>query len=127
MNTIEKITKLEYKRQKLLGQLLQPGEMLSGSIKTVYRKCGKRNCWCYESKDGHAYDRLCWRDKDISAARNKSLPKQDLEWAKKCVDNYHEFKRVLEELRDVDNELYICLQELMGSVIQKCRKNKGWE
>jgi|GEM_PF-738279 len=127
MNTIEKIRRLEYRRQRILGDLLQPGEMLSGSIKTVYRKCGKKNCWCFESKDGHAYDRLCWRDKEISAARNKSLPEQDLEWARRCVENYHTYKQCLNELQNIDNELYECLKELMYSIIQKCRKNKGWE
>jgi hypothetical protein len=126
MNTREKITHLECRRQKLLGELLQPSDMLSGSIKTVYRKCGKPNCWCYESKDGHAYDRLCWRDKEISATKNKSLSAHDLEWAKKCVDNYHRFKRLLDELEKIDTDLYKYLHEMMESIITKCRRNKGW-
>jgi len=45
---------LEDKRQKLLEQILQIGDMRQGSLTEVYRSCGKPNCHCASPGDpGH--------------------------------------------------------------------------
>jgi len=37
---------LEQQRQKTLVYLLSPKEMVTGSIYSVYKKCGNKNCRC---------------------------------------------------------------------------------
>ncbi len=50
----ESIESLEAQRRRLLSQLAQIGDMRPGSITEVYRRCGKKSCWCAQTdQPGH--------------------------------------------------------------------------
>ena len=47
INTVrKKIHFLEKQRQKTLSYLLNPKDMVAGSIYSIYKKCGNKNCRC---------------------------------------------------------------------------------
>ena len=46
----KKIHFLEGQRQKKIDYLLNPKNMVDGSIYTVYKKCGNKNCRCARGK-----------------------------------------------------------------------------
>ena len=46
----KKIRFLEGQRQKKITYLLNPKDMVAGSIYTVYKKCGNKNCRCAKGK-----------------------------------------------------------------------------
>jgi len=50
MNNISSLRKniasLEAQRKKIIGYLLNVHDMIDGSIYTVYKKCGNKNCRC---------------------------------------------------------------------------------
>jgi hypothetical protein len=50
----ESIESLEARRTRLLSELAQIGDMRPGSITEVYRRCGKKSCWCAQTdQPGH--------------------------------------------------------------------------
>jgi len=73
MKTIEKIKKNEENRKNLISRLLTVENVLSGSHNTVFRKCGKTNCWCNDAQKGHAYSRYIWRDKETGETKTAEL------------------------------------------------------
>ena len=46
----KKINFLEQQRQKKLTYLLNPKDMITGSIYETYKKCGNKNCCCARGK-----------------------------------------------------------------------------
>jgi len=54
MNNISSLRKniasLEAQRKKIIGYLLNAHDMVDGSIYTVYKKCGSKNCKCAKGK-----------------------------------------------------------------------------
>ena len=50
----ESIESLEARRSRLLSELAQMGDIRPGSITEVYRRCGKKSCWCAQTdQPGH--------------------------------------------------------------------------
>ena len=45
-NLRKNIYSLEAQRKKIVEYLLNPRDMIDGSIYTVYKKCGNKNCRC---------------------------------------------------------------------------------
>ena len=45
-NLKKSIVSLEVQRKKIIGYLLNAHDMIDGSIYTVYKKCGNKNCRC---------------------------------------------------------------------------------
>ena len=45
-NLRKNIYSLEGQRKKIVDYLLNPRDMIEGSIYTVYKKCGNKNCRC---------------------------------------------------------------------------------
>jgi hypothetical protein len=50
----ESVESLEARRSRLLSELAPLGDMRPGSITEVYRRCGKKSCWCAQTdQPGH--------------------------------------------------------------------------
>ena len=92
MKTIEKIIKIETQRKKLIEKILEIEEILFGSLNSVYRKCGKENCWCNEAEQGHFLKRLSWKDIASDTARTKAVHVEDENWIALCLANYKKLR-----------------------------------
>jgi len=122
MKTIEKIKKNEENRKNLISRLLTVENVLSGSHNTVFRKCGKTNCWCNDAQKGHAYSRYIWRDKETGETKTKATGENDIEWMKTCTANYREVKKVVAELESLNNALISEVRKMIDQKIAKTEK-----
>lgn len=121
MKTIEKI---EENRNVLINRLLDVENILSGSHNTVFRKCGKANCWCNDVRKGHAYSRYIWRDKKTGETKTKATGENDAEWMKACTANYREVKKTISELESLNSALISEVRKMIDQKVAKTEKMK---
>jgi hypothetical protein len=123
METIEKI---ELERKKLIEKILAFEEILSGSFNSIYRKCGKVNCWCNKAAQGHFIKRYSWKDNESDTSKTKAVHKEDEDWITLCLANYKELKKALTDLNLLDDDLHLAIKELIKKRLEITRKYKGW-
>ena len=118
MSTQHRIKKLQTQRNQLLDEVLAVRAMVPGSFKEVYRKCGKKNCWCAE-EGGHPLRRITWSDNGTS--RSKAIPENDVEWIEHTTEQYREFKTKCRELLKLDADLKELLDTHEKEIVAKTR------
>ena len=95
--------RLEEKRQRLLHRLPPLPEVLRASLFERELRCGKPSCHCAKGK-GHLAFYL-----GVSLPEGKTaqctLPAQLVPLAKRWIDNYHRWTKLLEELSAINREL----------------------
>lgn len=123
MSTIKQIKQMERKRAELLESILGITEMIGGSFSTVYRKCGKPNCWCVNGR-GHPVDRIVF----VKRSRSKTtvVPKEDVLWVRSAAENRREFRRRRRELRAVEKAVYEKIKELEAEIINRSTEGRAW-
>jgi hypothetical protein len=78
-----------YVRQ--LEELLSSGALLRGSFCRVHTRCGKANCWCAKSPQGHRHTRLTWSEQGQMMTR--SVPAEAIDQVVELTSNYRKFRR----------------------------------
>jgi len=103
------LPELEAQRSKILAQFTTLGDLRSGSICAVSRRCGKPTCHCAKPDDpGHSPQvRLTRNVEGKTVAESFSSPSA---WrkAQSEIDEYHRFQKLTEELIAVNQK--ICMQ-----------------
>jgi hypothetical protein len=123
MSTLHRIKKLQTQRNHLLDEVLAVETMIPGSFKEVYRKCGRKNCWCAE-QGGHLLRRITWSDNGTS--RSKAIPENDVEWINHTTERYREFKRKCRKLFKLDADLKVLLDTHEKETIAKTRRLRDY-
>jgi len=103
MSTPNRINKLEQRRSRLIGELLETQEMIRGSFSTVHRKCGASNCWCATEEGGHPIDRINYSQDGRS--RTKPIKPEDIRWAREMTGHYKRFRKNRQALRLLDKQI----------------------
>ena len=126
MTTKNKIQRLEKKLISCLSDLLQISFMIRGSYKKSYCRCGKSTCWCSKDKKrkGHPSHRISWTKNSIS--KTKAIPREDVEWIIEMTSNYRKYRTLRTELRKLNQELNVFLDDLEEEVIKKTEKLKNY-
>ncbi len=102
--TMPTIEQLESKRDSLLKQFADIGELRPGSLLPNFRKCGKPSCYCAEEgAKGHPGWRLSRKVNDKSVSRG--IPAHALEVTREQVEHYHHFKDLVREFIEVNESL----------------------
>lgn len=102
----ERLEQLESKRAALLEALAETGDMRQGSISETYRRCGKAICACAGARHGghgpfYAFTRkVGGKTKTIQLRPGPALNKLLRE-----VGRYHRFRRLVEELVEVNEAI----------------------
>ena len=102
----ERVEALESKRADLLEALAETGDMRRGSISETYRRCGKANCACAQARHGghgpfYAFTRkVGGKTQTIQLRPGPALTKLLRE-----VESYHQFRRLVEELVEVNEAI----------------------
>lgn len=102
----ERLEQLESKRAALLAALAETGDMRQGSISETYRRCGKARCACAQARHGghgpfYAFTRkVGGKTQTIQLRPGPALNKLLRE-----VGRYHEFRRLVEELVEVNEAI----------------------
>lgn len=123
-NEIKRLNKL---KNRILKQVLQIPTMLPGSYNQVYCKCGKKNCWCYNSGSGsgndkvaHPFRRITWTEKGV--AKTKAIPEKDVNWIKEVTENYRNFRKKRKEIQRLEKRIRSLLDQYGKDIVKKTRK-----
>lgn len=122
MSTSE-MKKLFDRQQEIVDALFKIERMLKGSYCSVYTKCGKTSCWCAAGV-GHKHARLSWRE--AGKSRIRSIPTDDIIWVKQMTKNYRNFKKLMEKLTEVQEQIKILLNHQAGKIIISTTKEKSY-
>lgn len=95
-NSRGKLSAAERKVRSQLAKAVHRNPFLQGSIVKTASKCGKDNCWCAKSKEGHP---ACYLAIRVGSKRKMvyvpaGQEKQVREWVK----NYREITRDIEKV-----------------------------
>ena len=123
MSRIELIKQLRHRHAELIESILGIEEMIRGSFCTVYRKCGKSNCRCAGGK-GHPLDRIGFTEG--SRSKSRSVPKGDVLWVKRMVENRKEFRGYRRELKAIEKEIHKEISELEAEIVSRSVEKKAW-
>jgi len=85
--------------QKLRDLLGKTGYICTGSITTVYRKCGKPYCFC--SKDEKAFHGPynVWTRKVKGKTVTRNLTNKQVELCKQCIQNIRELEAIIARMK----------------------------
>ena len=109
----------------LLKELLSFQQMLPGTFKEVYCKCGKQNCWCYhKDAKGHPFRRITWSQD--GRTRTKTIPQKDIDWILRVTGNYREFKKKRRKLKWFEGYVKSLIDEYEKTIIRKTRSLKKY-
>jgi len=93
--------RLEERYAELSGQLARIGFICTGSVMSLYRKCGKTDCGCKENPEMQHGPYHIWTRKDKGKTVTRSLTNEQ---AKRCADyagNYRKLKALVEEMKRI--------------------------
>lgn len=100
------LANLEQQRSALQNQLAELGDFRAGSITGTGGRCGNLRCHCHEANDpGHGpYYRLTRKVKGKTVTETFST-EAALRKAQREVEEYHRFRRLSQELLEVNEQI----------------------
>ena len=123
MSRIKQIEQLGLRHAELLNSIVGIRGMIRGSFSTVYRKCGKPNCWCARG-DGHPLDRIVFFQG--SSSKSRAVAKGEVQWVKSMTENRRRFRKYRQQLRAVQRAIQAEIDELEAEVISSSTEKKAW-
>ena len=99
----KKLRTLQKRQAKLIDQLLATGPMLRGTVSQVYTRCGKPNCWCADSPEGHPHLRITWSQKGRMITRK--VPSDELSRISNLTENYRRFRSLRRRLMEINTQI----------------------
>ncbi len=121
-----KIIKIEKQRTIVIDRLQAIRRMIRGTYCETYRRCGKATCWCSKSKEtkGHISYRINWTKN--SKPKTKAIPKNDTVWIKEMTGNYKKWRTFRAELRELEKNLKILVDEREDEIIKRTEKRREY-
>ncbi|MDP7611704.1 MAG: hypothetical protein QGH62_04580 [Nitrospinaceae bacterium] len=87
--------------QKLRDQLTQTGYICTGSITTVYRKCGKSYCFCAKDENAVHGPYNVWTRKVKGKTVTRNLTDAQAELCKECIQRMRKVEVILEKMKNL--------------------------
>lgn len=110
-------------QEELTQSLIGITEMIRGSFKEIYTKCGNKNCKCFTGEQ-HLCLRISWTENAKSCT--KSISREQAAWAKENTERYKKFRKNRKKLVDIELKIKLILDELESEVVNKTwAKNKN--
>jgi len=95
---------LEQQRQKAITFLLNPKNMVSGSIYATYKKCGNKKCRCAK---GELHGPFNYISKKVDGKTILTFVRRaDESKITKEAKNYREYIKVIATLNKIDKKIY---------------------
>lgn len=116
----KQIRRLSQRASHHLEQLLQIQSLLRGSFHQVYTRCGKSNCWCAQSAQGHPHARLSWSEKGQMTTRK--VPAQAIERVLELTENYRQFGLWRRERLALQDQIETLLDQYEQRLITRAKK-----
>lgn len=99
--------------QKLRDQLAQTGYICTGSITTVYRKCGKPYCYCAKDKKAFHGPYNVWTRKVKGKTVTRNLTNTQAELCRECIQNLRQLEGIIKKMKELSVK-YIEDQKLVS-------------
>lgn len=115
-----RLSKLGDRHRQLLEELSQARLILRGSFSQVHTHCGKPNCWCANSNEGHAHARLTWSENGRLTTRK--VPPESTERVIQLTDNYRQFRSRRRQLLSLQGQIQEMLDDYEKALINQTRK-----
>lgn len=106
----KKINFLEQQRQKKLAYLLNPKDMIAGSIYRAYKKCGNKNCRCAEGKLHGPFSYLSRKEDGIT--KLTFVRRADEDSIEKHAKNYRKYTKAVADLSKLNSKIYDNLKKI---------------
>ena len=87
--------------QKLRGLLGKTGYICTGSITTVYRKCGKPYCFCAKDEKAFHGPYNVWTRKVKGKTVTRNLTNKQVELCKQCIQNIRELEAIIARMKEL--------------------------
>ena len=87
------------KYQELRRALAKTGYISTGSITTVYRKCGKLYCVCAKKEEVLHGPYNVWTRKVKGKTVTRNLTDKQTQLCKECVQNLRQLEGIIEEMK----------------------------
>jgi hypothetical protein len=108
----KKIHFLEGQRQKKIDYLLNPNDMVAGSIYTVYKKCGNKNCRCTRGK---LHGPFYYLSRKIGGKTKLTFVRRaDEDKVEEKAYNYRRYTKALADLGKINARIYDNLKKIKG-------------
>ena len=100
----KKIHLLEEQRKKTLAYLLNPRDMVEGSIYTAYKRCGNKRCRCAK---GDLHGPFSYLSRRVEGKTKLTFIRKDEEGAvTKEAKNYRKYTRAMARLGKLNKKVY---------------------
>ena len=106
----KKIRFLEGQRQAKITYLLNPKDMVAGSIYTVYKKCGNKNCRCARGKPHGPFYYLS--RKIDGKTKLTFVRRADEKEIEEKAYNYKKYIKATADLKKIEKKIYGYLQKI---------------
>ena len=102
----ESLPALEQLRSRILTQILELGDLRSGSITAIHGRCGKPNCHCHQpDQPGHGPNFRLTRKIDGKTVSESFSSAAELRKAQREVEAFHRFRQLSQELLEVNEKI----------------------
>jgi hypothetical protein len=102
----ESLVDLEHQRNAILQQMLHLPDFRSGSITPTRGTCGKANCRCHQpNQPGHGPNYRLTRKVKGKTVTETFATSAELHKAQREVEVYHRFRRLAQELLEINEEI----------------------
>jgi hypothetical protein len=102
----ESLATLEQHRSSILTQILELGDLRSGSITAINGRCGKSNCHCHQpGQPGHGPNFRLTRKIDGKTVSESFSSAAELRKAQREVETFHRFRQLSQELLEVNEKI----------------------
>lgn len=102
----ESLAALEQQRSSILTQILELGDLRSGSITAINGRCGKPNCHCHQpDQPSHGPNFRLTRKINGKSVSESFSSAAELRKAQREVDAFHRFRQLSQELLEVNEKI----------------------
>jgi hypothetical protein len=102
----ESLATLEQLRSTILLQILQLGDLRSGSITAINGRCGKPTCHCHQpNQPGHGPNFRLTRKVNGKTISESFSSAAELRKAQREVEAFHRFRQLSQELLEVNEKI----------------------
>lgn len=116
----KKIQSLLKHQEQMLERLLKNPPMLRGTFSQVQTRCGKPNCWCAHSSQGHPHTRITWSQD--GKLRTRKVPPDQIEQINQLTRNYRQFRSLRRKIAALQTEMRTLLDDLEREQVEEARK-----
>ena len=102
----ESLSALELQRSSILMQILELGDLRSGSITAINGRCGKPSCHCHQpNHPGHGPNFRLTRKINGKTISESFSSAAELRKAQREVEAFHRFRQLSQELLEVNEKI----------------------